>query len=148
LLRLPLPPKGSLLGTIGVVALLIGGCEIFNPEQRHFPELRYYTHDFFASYEECEAAQMNPDFWINCSQTAVFCPSGRVEIMLTDIVHRGDYEVEGRRVSLRLRDNPEVGRGVVFSVSADGQHLVHHATGTRWTRNPEEEAALAQSACT
>lgn len=148
MLRILTLPKGSLPGTIGLVVLLVGGCEIFSPGRAHFPELRYYTHDFFESYEACEAAQVNPDFWINCSQTAVFCPSGRVEFMLTDIVHRGTYKVEGRRLTLRFQDNPEVESRVVFSVSADEQSLVHHASGTRWNRKPEEEAALAPSACT
>lgn len=137
----------SLLGTIGLIMLVVGGCDVLAPQQKHFPDVRLYAYDFFESFEECEAAQPDPNFWINCSQTAAFCPSGRVDFMVTDIVHRGTYEVDGRRVTLRFNDNPEVGNRVVFVLSADEQVLVHQATGAQWNRKPEGEAAIAEHTC-
>lgn len=145
---MPLTTSGALLTIIGAVVLLVSGCDTFAPGRTHFAEPRLYAHDFFASFEECEAAQPDPGFWINCSQTAAFCPGGRVELMLTDIVHRGTYRVEGRRVTLRFTDNPEVESRVVFSLSPDEQSMDHHPSGTRWTRKRGEEAVLAESTCT
>jgi hypothetical protein len=148
LLPLPVAANVSMIGLVGLLVLLMSGCDILDPDPKHFPDMRYYSHDFFESYEACVAAQPNPDFWINCSQTATFCPSGRVDYMVTDIVHRGTYEVDGRRVTLRFRDNPEVDGRVTFRLSADGRSLVHQAAGTRWDRKPDEEAALAEDGCT
>ena len=131
---------------ISLVVLLLGGCEIFGPERTHFAEPRYYTHDFFESYAECEAAQLDP--WINCSQTATFCPSGRVDFMLTDIVHSGSYTIEGRRLTLRFPPNPEVESRVVFLLSADEQSLSLQPSGTLWTRKPTQEPEVAAYTCT
>jgi hypothetical protein len=136
-----------LLCTFGFLVLLVSGCEILAPEWKRFQEMRYYTHDFFESDEECAAAQPNPNMWINCSQTAAFCPSGRVEFMVTDIIHRGTYKVEGRRVTLRFPDNPEVDSRVVFLLAADEHSLVHQTSGTQWSRKFDEEAALALYTC-
>lgn len=145
--RLLLSARASLLSTISLFVALLSGCEIFAPDPSHFSEPRYYTYDFFESYAECEAAQPYSDFWINCSQTAAFCPSGRVDLMLTDIMHRGSYTVVGRRLALRFPPNPEVESRVVFLLSADEQSLSIQPSGTLWTRKPDQEAQIAKITC-
>lgn len=137
-----LAARAALLSTISLVVALLSGCEIFAPDRSHFSEPRYYTHDFFDSYAECEAAQPYPDFWINCSQTATFCPSGRVNLMVTDIIHHGTYTVVGRYLAFRFPPNPEVPDRVTFLLSADEQSLSLRSSGTLWTRKADQEAQI------
>ena len=130
-----------------VAALLVlAGCDALAPDAERFAEPRYYTYDFFATFEECEAAQPG-GMWINCSQTLAVCPDGRADYMVTDIVHRATYSIRGNRVTLRLRDNPETASRVDFRLAPDRESMTDTRTGLVWTRKPEQEAEATRYTC-
>lgn len=142
----------SLRASFVVVLLLplsLAGCDLVSLPgwSRAFSEHRLYTYDFFASFGECLEAQPSPDFWINCSQTANFCPNGRVELMVTDILHAGTCAVDGRSVTLTFRENPEVGRRVRFVLSPDGESITERGSGSVWKRKGGEQLEEARRFC-
>ena len=141
-MRLLLPRIAACLATL----LILSGCNPLAPDSEPFADPRYYTHELFGSAEECEAARQQGG-WMNCSQVAVFCPNGRAEFMVTDIVHHASYGIRGSRLTLRTRENPEISDRIVFRVSADRESLTDVESGTVWERRPEQEAAATEHAC-
>lgn len=138
---------GSLAASILALSLTVGGCDLLGPDGGHFAEPRFYEHDFFESEEACLEAQQQSGGWFNCSQAVVFCPSGTVELVVTDIQLHGRYVINGRRVTLRFPSNPEVGERYRFSLNAEQHALVDEQFGTTWVRKPGAEKAEAARSC-
>jgi hypothetical protein len=107
-------------------------CGLFTgPDSRTFPVPRTYAFDFFETREECLAHQP-PDFFINCSQIIDFFPDGRVEMMVTDIINPGSYEIRGQRVTLRFEGTPELPPKLELDLSADERTLTEVSSGKVW----------------
>ena len=124
------------LAQIGIVIIVIGvvasGCSLFEakPHITLFGENRTYVHWLASSQDECD--QLN-DQGINCFQMLEFFPNGEVEVMLTDIVHRGNYVIENRsRIVITLQPNPETPSKLLYTVIDDGQRLVDDLTDSFW----------------
>ena len=126
-----------------LLTLLLCGCDVLGPDASPFAEPRYYANPVFGSREACEAAQD----WINCDQTAVFCPDGTAEFVVTDIVNRARYDIRGDQLTMRFPEPGEVSGPVVFEVSADRERLTHRRTGSVWERRPDEEDEATRYAC-
>ena len=129
------------------LTLGLAGCNVLGPDNSHFSEPRLYSHDLFATPEACEQAQQAFGAWINCSQTALFCPSGRAELMVTDILHRGRYSLAWRRIRMTLPDNPEVGSEFRFTLSASRDTIVEERSGSTWVRQRDQETGYTSSVC-
>ena len=130
-----------------LLALLLCGCDVLGPEAGPFAEPRYYANPVFGSREACEAAQEPGSFWINCDQTAVFCPDGTAEFVVTDIVNSARYSIQDDRLTMRFPEPGEVSGRVVFQVSADRERLTDLRTGSVWERRPDEEDNATRYAC-
>ena len=124
-------------------AVALAACDGPSP----FSEARVYARDLVEAQTgtpaltpaDCAAAQPDPGFFINCWQTLVLCPSGDAELMLTDIVERGRYVVDGRAV----RFDRDGGGTVHFSLSPGGREAERVGTGERWVRwSPADERAV------
>lgn len=116
-----------------LLVLATSACGIFGPDMRFFDEDRTYAFDFFETHEDCLAAQP-PDFFFNCSQTIDFFVDGDVEMMVTDIINPGTYEIRGRRVTLKFGFTPELPSTIDFELSRDEQILTEVKTGKEWVR--------------
>lgn len=107
-----------------------------------FDEPRIYAFDLVEAQTgtpveteaECAAAQPDPDFYVNCWQTLLLCPSGRADLLVTDILTEGRYEVEGSTLSVTFDDGvSEVGPTATFELADDRRSAVFSYTGDRWT---------------
>ena len=76
-----------------------------------------YVYLFFSTEKECIENQPNPDFFINCHQQVDFYKNNVVEIMLTDIIWRGTYRMEGNLVILNFESSYEIPGGeMIFEI--------------------------------
>ena len=138
-------PRASVLVLLAVLA----ACDEPGP----FADVRIYAFDLVGAQTgrpaltsaDCAAAQPDPEFYVNCWQTLVLCPSGDAELMLSDVVEGAQYTVDGTTLSV------EPGRGapVRFLLSPDGRTAERVGTGERWARwSLRDERALGLgSAC-
>jgi hypothetical protein len=124
---------------VSLIAVLVGvsACRIFESEPVLFPNARTYAHDLFPSPEECSEAQKL--YFINCSQVLILCPTGDAQFVVTDIAHRANYAVVGRRLTLRVPVNLEIQNEHVFEISEDERTLRLLVNNTLWVRREEWE---------
>ncbi|RMH16937.1 MAG: hypothetical protein D6701_08155 [Gemmatimonadetes bacterium] len=102
-----------------------------------FPEPRTYRFEFFATREECQAAQP-PGFHINCSQTIEFRPDGRAFVTLTDIINPATYGIRGRRVRVEPDGPGDFAGTLELELSEDEALLTDVDTGKVWVRDGPE----------
>lgn len=89
---------------------------------------------YFPTYEDCLAAQPDPDFFINCHQQVDFYDNNRVDIMLSDIYYRGTYRILGNIVILTFEPGPEIPDGEVIFEILNPTKLLHLEYGTVWKK--------------
>ncbi|WP_010227620.1 hypothetical protein [Gillisia marina] len=78
-----------------------------------------YLH--FKTEQQCLDSQ-HSDFFINCHSEISFFENGLAEIILTDIIWRGEYSVINKNIILRFENNPEVPQGtLVFEIINDSK---------------------------
>lgn len=136
-----------LLASSAAPLLLLGGCDALGLGSGHFPETRLYSFDFFETYEACAAAQPDPGFWYNCSQTVTFCPGGQAEVMVTDIVHGGRYKRINLTLRITLRENPELAGRLAFRLGEGGEEITEEESGVVFKRKYGEELGYAERSC-
>jgi len=123
-----------------------------------FDEPRVYAFDLVEAQTgtpaeteaECAAAQPDPDAYVNCWQTLTLCPSGRAELLVTDIINSGRYEAQGSTLSLFFNEgSTEVGPSATFGLADDRRSAVFSVTGDRWTLwdRHDVRAESAATAC-
>lgn len=82
----------------------------FNLENETF----IYLH--FKTEKQCLDSQPT-DFFINCHSEITFMENGFVEIILTDIIWRGEYTVVNKSIIITFEYNHEVpGETLVFQI--------------------------------
>ncbi|WKK82259.2 hypothetical protein [Marivirga arenosa] len=59
---------------------------------------KIYNHLFYDTQEECEKAQVDSNFFINCHQQLEFIDEDNATIMLTDIIYEVRYTVKKNKV--------------------------------------------------
>jgi hypothetical protein len=131
----PARARASLLplaATVVWTAAVLSCAGSSGPEVSFFAAERQYRFDFFDTPEECEAHQP-PDFHINCFQWIDFFPTGRVEMVVTDIINPGEYTIRGSRVALSFGSTPELPSRLELALSADETTLTEVDTGRVWT---------------
>ncbi len=91
-----------------------------------FEEPRAYEHVLYTG-QDCDDAMAAG---MNCAQWVSFCPDGSAEIVLTDIINPGTYELDldGLDASFPGGDAPPAMR-----FDWDGDDLVDEATNNVWT---------------
>jgi len=72
---------------------------------------------YFKTEKECLDAQPSSDFFINCHSEINFLEESVAEIILTDIIWRGEYKVENKNIIVTFEDNYEVpDETIVFQI--------------------------------
>lgn len=79
---------------------------------------------FFSTEEECLESQPEEGFFYNCHQQVDFYKDNNVEIMLTDIIYRGKYEIQGNTVILIFEPSYEIPNGIVLFEILNGAKLL------------------------
>lgn len=100
-------------------------------EQRFHNETFVYL--FYDSEEECMESQP-PDFFINCHQQLDFFEDNKAEIMLSDIIWRGEYQVENEKIILTFPPNFEIPEGIIIFEIISDSVLKHASNGTEWKK--------------
>lgn len=119
------------------LALLLSGCSLFGKSTGlddvtgvHFDSDRVYVHRLASSQEECD--QLN-DRGINCFQFLELFSDGGAEIMITDIVHIGSYQIEGTSsVIVSVEPNPELPALLQFAILENGERLQDNWSNSIW----------------
>lgn len=93
-----------------------------------------YAHLFFETEEECLEAQPEPDFFINCHQQVDFHQNNVVEIMLSDIIWRGKYELKNNTVILTFEPNFEIPDGEIRFEILNSLWLFNLESETLWEK--------------
>lgn len=78
--------------------------------------------------------QPEPDFFINCHQQVDFYKDNIVDIMLTDIIWRGTYRIEGNIVILSFEPSYEIPDGEIIFEIINPAKLLHTEHGTVWKK--------------
>lgn len=101
-----------------VALLLIVACSPGPPPMReNLLVNKTYVYLFFSTEKECIENQPDPDFFINCHQQVDFYKNNVVEIILTDIIWRGTYRIEGNLVILNFDSSYEIPGGeLIFEI--------------------------------
>lgn len=93
-----------------------------------------YVHLFFETEKECMEAQPDPDFFLNCHQQVDFYEDNVVDIMLSDIMWRGIYSIEGNEVILNFEPSYEIPDGEIRFEILPANKLLHIKHGTVWKK--------------
>lgn len=78
-------------------ALISFQCSSINDWNANFSG-KIYNHLFYDTQEECEKAQVDSNFFINCHQQLEFIDDDNATIMLTDIIYEVSYTVKKNKV--------------------------------------------------
>ena len=103
------------------------------PGQEKQFEDKSYVRLFFNSEKECMDAQP-PDFFINCHQQVDFLKNNEVEIMLTDVIWRGAYEVVNEKIIISMESNFEVPSGEIIFEVKNNTLLIKADDKTEWRK--------------
>lgn len=123
----------SLIGFLAV--LLFSGCSNeFNSANDNRLRNKSFVHLFFETEEDCLAAQPEPDFFINCHQQIDFMENNEVNLMLSDIIWQGTYQVDKNVVWLHFEDNYEVPEGFLAFEIIKGNSLRRLDNNTMWKK--------------
>ncbi|MFD1095863.1 hypothetical protein [Salegentibacter chungangensis] len=101
------------------------------PDENAFRD-KTFVHRYFETEEDCLKAQPDPDFFVNCHQQVDFFSNNEVEIVLSDIIWRGDYIVEGDMVILSFQPNFEIPDGEINFEILNLSVLRKLDDNTRW----------------
>jgi hypothetical protein len=86
------------------------------PKDEFSFENETFIYLYFKTEQECLDAQPT-DFFINCHSEINFLKNGLAEIILTDIIWRGEYTVVKKNIIVTFEDNHEVPEGtIVFQI--------------------------------
>lgn len=103
------------------------------PGQEKRFQNKSFVYSFYDSEEECLDSQP-PDFFINCHQQVDFYKYNQVEIMLSDIIWRGEYHVENNTMILTFEPNFEIPDGIIVFEIKSNSVLKHVSNGTKWKK--------------
>ncbi len=104
------------------------------PAKDNMLKNKSYVYLFFSTEKECLENQPEDDFFINCHQQVDFYDNNNVEIMLTDIIWRGKYEMEGNTVILTFEPNYEIPEGEILFEILNPAKILKTDNGTVWKK--------------
>lgn len=109
--------------------LLAGFAQAENTE-KWFNENRTYVHHLFIDQKACDDYQ-SKGFWINCTQTLNLSKNGSAEVMVTDIINSGTYEISNGKITVRTEggDSPPE---MVFTIDRTGRNLILDGSSSVW----------------
>ena len=104
------------------------------PARENMLKNKSFVYLFFSTEEECRENQPEPDFFQNCHQQVDFYKNNVVEIMLTDIMYRGTYDVIGNVVILTFEPSFEIPEGILLFEIINGSKLLKTDNNTVWKK--------------
>lgn len=104
------------------------------PARENMLKNKSFVYLFFSTEEECRENQPDPDFFLNCHQQVDFYKNNVVEIMLTDIIYRGTYDVIGNVVILTFEPTGEIPEGIILFEIINGSKLLKTDNKTVWKK--------------
>ncbi|MGY5849457.1 hypothetical protein [Salegentibacter sp. F14] len=126
--------KEKIIYIVTIVLLSLTSCnQISAPGQQKQLEDKSYIRLFFNSEKECMDAQP-PDFYINCHQQVDFLKNNEVEIMLSDIIWRGSYQVINKKIIISMEPNFEVPSGEIIFEIKNNTLLIKSDDRTKWRK--------------
>ncbi len=93
-----------------------------------------FIHLLFPTEEDCMAAQPDPDFFLNCHQQLDFINNNEVQIMLTDIVWRGTYTIEGDQIIMHFEHAYEIPEQEIHFKILSASKLLNLQEGNVWNK--------------
>ena len=121
--------------TISCVILLLGSCSPHAiPVKEKMLVNKSFVYLYFQTQQECMDAQPDPDFFINCHQQVDFYKDNVADIMLSDIYHRGTYQIMGNIVVLSFEPGPEIPNGEIVFEMLNPAKLLNLEHGTVWKK--------------
>ena len=118
-----------------LAVILLGACaHVPPPFRENVLANKTYVYLFFKTEQECMENQPEPDFFINCHQQVDFYKDNIVDIMLTDIIWRGTYRIEGNIVILSFEPSYEIPDGEIIFEIINPAKLLHTEHGTVWKK--------------
>jgi hypothetical protein len=94
------------------------------PAKENMLKNKSFVFLFFSTEKECLENQPEEGFFHNCHQQVDFYKNNNVEIMLTDIIYRGKYEIQGNTVILSFEPGPEIPNGILLFEILNGAKLL------------------------
>lgn len=99
-------------------------------KQKRF-ENKSYVHLFYSTEKDCEESQP-PDFFINCHQQLDLYPNSEAEIMLTDIIWRGTWELRAKEIIVYVPNSYEIPSGSLTFKVINTRLLKLISNNTEW----------------
>lgn len=116
-----------------LLSVVLSSCSTDNIDDRSREKQlvgNQYAHLLFDTAEECEAAQAQ--YFINCAQTIRILSRDEAEVMLTDILYKTDFYVDGNKLVIQASENTyEFSKDIVFEIQDNG-NLKRADTGSIW----------------
>ena len=104
------------------------------PAKENMLKNKSFVYLFFSSEKECRENQPEPDFFQNCHQQVDFYKDNKVELMLSDIIWRGTYEIIGKAVILQFEPNEDLPEGIMVFEILNGSTLFRPDNNTVWKK--------------
>lgn len=127
------PPAMKKLPILILLSVLFLGCSTDDDATGITEEQlvgNQYAHLLFDTREECEAAQAQ--YFTNCAQVIKILNVDEAEVMVTDILYRTDFYVEGNQLVIQAGENTyEFANDIIFDIQENG-NLRHTASGSEW----------------
>lgn len=127
--------KGKITYIVFLFILLFSSCNKMNTagNEKQFED-KSYVRLFFNSEQECLDSQP-PDFFINCHQQIDFYKDNRVDVMLSDMIWIGAYEViNNKRIIITMEPNFEVPTGEIIFEVKNNSLLIKSDDKTEWRK--------------
>tara|TARA_R100000935_G_C2785148_1_gene143421 strand:+ start:219 stop:605 length:387 start_codon:yes stop_codon:yes gene_type:complete len=116
------------------VLLLLSCTHVPLPFHENILANKSYVYLFFSTEKECVENQLDPDFFINCHQQVDFYKNNIVVIMMTDILWKGTYKIEGNTVILTFENSYEIPDGELIFEIINPSRLLLTENGTVWKK--------------
>lgn len=124
----------TITAAILILALLCGCSRGNTSVNENTFKNKTFVHLFFETEEECMEAQPEPDFFHNCHQQMDFLEDNKVELMLSDIIWIGKYEVEDGKIYLYFDAATEIPDGQITFVILNTNTLVKVDDHSVWKK--------------
>ena len=126
--------KGKITYIVLLLFLISTSCnKLSSPGKEKQFEDKSYVRLFFNSEKECMEAQP-PDFFINCHQQVDFLENNEAEIMISDIIWRGTYEVINKKIIISMEPNFEIPSGEIVFEIRNNTLLIKADDRTEWRK--------------
>jgi hypothetical protein len=110
-----------------IITLFIGGCS----KDIDLGQDQEFLHALVPNQQACEQIQQS-SIVFNCFQVVRFIGGHQAEVVVTDIVNRGQYKKKGNKIIIKFEDNYDVPELMEFEIVNDNTLRYEGADFKRW----------------